>query len=264
MSQILSFPGELLSGLWSAAQEPRVWFVFAISLIGGVVRGYSGFGGALIVVPLSAMVFGPTVAVPMFYLFDLGSATPYGYRSVPRCKWPQVVPMLAGHLVMLPLGVWLLANMDPTAIRWSMEASVVLMLLLLVSGWRYTGRTNPPLSVAVGATAGLMGAVAGISGPPIIAYWLGQKDDAPTIRANIMAYYALTSTAMDAVFLVKGMFTWQVLLYAIMIWPSYAAGLWGGARLFRGTSERAFRVSAYVLIAVSAVLSAPVMDFFLK
>ena len=264
MSSLLSLPGELLAGLWSAGQEPRIWFVLAISLIGGVVRGYSGFGGALIVIPLSAMVFGPKIAVPMFYLFDLGSATPYGYRSVPKCKWPEVLPMLAGHLIMLPLGTWLLTNMDPTAVRWGMEGVVVLMLVLLVSGWRYTGRTNPPLSVGVGALAGLMGAVAGISGPPVIAYWLGQKNDAATIRTNIMAYYALTSTAMDLVFLVTGLFTWQVLIYALVIWPVYALGLWGGARMFQGTTDRAFRVSAYVLIGIAAVLSLPLMDRFIK
>ena len=55
-----------------------------------------------------------------------------------------------------------------------------------------------------------------------------------------------------------------VLVYALIFWPAYAVGLWGGARLFQGTSERAFRISAYVLIGVSAVLSAPVMDRFFK
>ena len=264
MSALLSFPGVLASGLWATAHDPRLWFVFAISLIGGVVRGSSGFGGALIVIPLAAMAMGPKVAVPMFYLFDLGSATPYGYRSVPKCKWPEVLPMLAGHLTMLPLGIWLLTNMDPTSVRWGMEGVVVLMLVLLLSGWRYTGRTNPPLSVAVGSVAGLMGAVAGISGPPIIAYWLGQKDDAATIRTNIMAYYALSSTAMDIVFLVTGLFTWQVFLYALIIWPAYALGLWGGARMFQNTTDRMFRVSAYVLIGIAAVLGAPVMDRLLK
>ncbi len=264
MSPIASLPGEFMAAIGSALQEPRVWFLLAVSLIGGIVRGYSGFGGALIVIPLAATMFGPKMAVPLFYLFDLGSATPYGYKSVPKCKWPQILPMLAGHLVMLPLGTWLLANMDPTAVRWGMETTVVLMLVLLVSGWRYTGRTNPPLSVGVGAAAGLMGAVAGISGPPIIAYWLGQKDDAATIRTNIMAYYALTSTAMDVVFLVTGLFTWQVLIYALIIWPAYALGLWGGARMFQGTTDRMFRHSAYALIALAAVLGAPVMDGFIK
>ena len=264
MSYLSSLPADLVAGLSSAAIEPRLWFVLSISLIGGVVRGFSGFGGALIVIPLAAMAMGPKIAVPMFYLFDLGSATPYGYRALPGCKWPQILPMLAGHLVMLPLGVWLLANLDPISIRWGMEGTVVLMLALLLSGWRYTGRPNPPLSVVVGAVAGLMGAVAGISGPPIIAYWLGQKDNSKVIRTNIMAYYALSSTAMDIVFFVKGFFTWQVFLYAVIIWPAYALGLWGGAKLFHRSSDRMFRVSAYALIAVAAVLSAPVLDRFLK
>lgn len=264
MSYLMSLPGDLASSLWAAAHEPSLWFIFVVSLIGGVVRGYSGFGGALIVIPLAAMAMGPKVAVPLFYLFDLGSATPYGYRSVPKCKWPQILPMLIGHLAMLPLGTYLLANLDPAAVRWGMEGTVVLMLALLVSGWRYTGRPNPPLSVGVGALAGVMGAVAGISGPPIIAYWLGQKDDAATIRTNIMAYYALTSTAMDIAFLVRGFFTWQICVYAIIIWPAYAVGLWGGAKLFHRSTDRMFRVSAYVLIGIAAILGAPIMDRFLK
>jgi len=264
LSDFLSLPGELIAGLWAAAHEPRVWFIFAVSFIGGVIRGYSGFGGALIVIPLSAMVFGPTVAVAMFYLFDLGSATPYGYSAVPKCKWPQILPMLIGHLIMLQVGLWLLVNLNPEAVRWAMEATVVSMLALLVSGWRYTGRTNMPLTVVVGSLAGLMGAVAGISGPPIIAYWLGQKSEAATIRTNIMAYYALSSTAMDIALLYRGLFTWQVMIYAILIWPSYAIALWAGARMFRGSSEKTFRISAYILIALTAVLSAPIMDRFLK
>ena len=264
MIDLTTLPGDFLTGLASAAQEPRVWFLIGVSLIGGVVRGFSGFGGALIVIPLSAMAFGPKIAVPMFYLFDLGSATPYGYRSVPKCEWPQIAPMLVGHLIMLPLGTWLLKTMDPTAVRWGMEATVVVMLGLLLSGWRYTGKPNPRLSVVVGAAAGLMGAVAGIAGPPVLAYWLGQKENAAKIRTNIMAYYALSSTAMDVVFIATGLFTWQVFLYALLIWPFYALGLWGGAHLFHKSSDRAFRISAYVLIALAAILSAPVLDRFLK
>jgi uncharacterized membrane protein YfcA len=259
-----SWPADLLSGLWSAVQEPRMWFVFSISLIGGVVRGYSGFGGALIVVPLAAMAMGPQIAVPMFYLFDLGSATPYGYRALPKCKWSQILPMLAGHLALLPVGTWMLTSLDPTALRWAMEVCVASMLVLLISGWRYTGRPNPVASLGVGAFAGTLGAATGISGPPIIAYWLGQKENAVAIRTNIMAYYALSSTATDLLFLWRGLFTWQVFLYAIIIWPAYALGLWGGAKVFHRSSDRAFRISAYVLIAISAVLSMPLLDRFLK
>ena len=259
-----SLPVDLVAGLWSALQEPRIWFALGIAVVGGVVRGYSGFGGALIVVPLIAMVFGPIVAVPMFYLIDLGSATPYGYKVLPQCKWTQILPMLAGHLAMLPIGAWMLSSLDSTALRWGMEGCVVAMLVLLMSGWRYTGRPNPGASVVVGASAGILGSAAGMAGPPIIAYWLGQKENAAAIRTNIMGYYALSSTATDILFLYRGLFTWQVLLYALLVWPAYALGLWGGAKVFHRSSEAAFRISAYILIAISAVLSMPPMDRFLK
>ncbi len=255
---------EFLTGLLAAVEDPRLWFVFVVSLIGGVVRGYSGFGGALIVIPLAAMAVGPVMAVPMFYLFDLGSATPYGYRSLPKCKWPEILPMLAGHLAMLPVGAWMLTSLDTTAVRWGMEVCVISMLVLLISGWRYTGRPFAPLSVGVGAFAGVLGSATGISAPPILAYWLGQKEDAANIRTNIMAYYALSSTATDLLYMWRGLFTWQVIIYAIIIWPAYALGLWGGAKLFHRSSEAAFRISAYVLIGLSALLSLPLLDRFLK
>lgn len=260
MSDLASLPAELLEGLWSAVQEPRLWFVFAVSLIGGVVRGYSGFGGALIVIPLAAMAMGPVVAVPMFYLFDLGSATPYGYKALPKCRMSQITPMLVGHLLMLPVGTWMLTNLRSETVRWAMAGTVFLMLGLLLSGWRYRGRPTPPASFGVGTVAGLMGSSTGISGPPVIAYWLGQKDNAADIRTNIMAYYALSSTAMDLLLWWKGLFTWEVVLYAIVIWPAYALGLWGGAKLFHRSSERFFRISAYVLIFISAIISLPLMD----
>ena len=257
------FPS-LLDGLGEAVRDPRLWFVFGVALIGGVVRGFSGFGGALIVIPLAAMALGPVMAVPMFYLFDLGSATPYGYSALPRAQWREIGPMIAGYLVTLPLGAWMLTSLDPLAVRWFMDGIVLLMLAILVSGWRYHGRPTAPASAAVGCLAGAMGGSSGISGPPVIAYWMGRKENAAAIRTNIMAYYALSSTATDVLFAWRGLFTLQVLIYAIIIWPAYALGLAGGVRLFGFASDRAFRVSAYALIAIAAVLSLPLLDPFLK
>ena len=264
MIELLSLPGALVDGILSAVQEPRVWFIVAVSLLGGVVRGYSGFGGALIVVPLAAMAVGPTMAVPLFYLFDLGSATPYGYRALPKCNWPQVWPMLIGHLLALPLGTWILTNLHAEGVRWGMSATVFLMLAILISGWRYRGRPNPPASFGVGTLAGVMGSSSGMAGPPVIAYWLGQKNDMAVVRNNIMAYYALTSTATDIYFFSLGLFTWQVLIYALVVWPFYAMGLWAGAKLFHRSTEAFFRLSAYGLIAVSAVVSMPLLDHLFR
>ena len=110
--------GPFFAALAAAAADPLVWFVVGVALVSGVVRGFSGFGGALIFIPLASATLGPKIAVPMFYLFDLGSATPYGAMALPRCRWREVLPMILGYWVTLPVGAWLLSNIDPLAVRW--------------------------------------------------------------------------------------------------------------------------------------------------
>ena len=98
-----------------------------------------------------------------------------------------------------------------------------------------------------------MGGSTGVSGPPVIAYWLGSLANAANLRDNIMAYYALSSSSTDVAYFIQGLFTWHIAAYALLGWPAYAGGLWAGARLFRGSTDRGFRIAAYVLIAFAVV-----------
>jgi uncharacterized membrane protein YfcA len=153
-----------------------------------------------------------------------------------------------------------LVNIDPLAVRWATDGLALLMLVILVSGWRFRGDPTPPLSFGVGATAGLMGGSTGVSGPPVIAYWLGGRSTAANLRDNIMGYYALSSSSTDVVYFIQGLFTWHTAAYAVLGWPAYAGGLWAGAHLFSKSSEKAFRYAAYALIAFAVLASLPLWD----
>ena len=249
---------------WALLLQPTTWFVGAVVLVSGVVRGFSGFGGALIFIPLTAAVLGPRKAVAVFYLFDLVSATPYGYTYFPKCRWKEVLPMLVGAIATVPLGAYLLKYTDPLALRWIMAGVVLSMLALLVTGWRYKNEPTAPVSFGLGLIAGVSGGATGVSGPVVIAYWLSSTAAASVIRANIMSFYAVTSTTTDIVFFFNGLFTWDVLVYALLAWPLYTLGLAVGARVFKGTNDRQYRISAYVLIGASALLSLPLFDAFIR
>ncbi len=254
----------LLHDSWQLLLQPQTWFVAAVVLVSGIVRGYSGFGGALIFIPLTASILGPQKAVAVFYLFDLVSATPYGYSYFPRANWKEVLPMYAGALCLLPFGIYVLGNSDPLALRWALSLLVIAMLALLVTGWRYKGQPTAIASVGVGAVAGFSGGSTGISGPVVIAYWLSSTSGASVIRANIMVFYALQSTTTDVFLFFKGMFTFDVAVYALIAWPLYSLGLMIGARSFKGSSEGLYRYSAYVLIAFAALVSLPLFDGWVR
>jgi uncharacterized membrane protein YfcA len=244
--------------------QPSTWFVAVVVLVSGVVRGFSGFGGALIFIPLTAAVLGPRKAVAVFYLFDLVSATPYGYTYFPQARWRELAPMLIGAVIALPAGAAILKYTDPMVLRWLLSVVVLSMLALLVSGWRYKGQPTKPVSFGLGIVAGLAGGSTGVSGPVVIAYWLSSTAAASVIRANIMSFYAVTSTTTDIVFFFQGLFTWDVVVYALLAWPLYSLGLYAGARVFKGTNDAHYRRAAYWLIFLSALISLPLFDRFIR
>jgi uncharacterized membrane protein YfcA len=260
LAQLTTFAAEFAKDAWALLILPSTWFVAAVVLIGGIVRGFSGFGGALIFIPLTASIIGPRKAVAVFYLFDLMSATPYGYAYINRCNKREVAPLIVAAWCLIPLGAWVLANADPLYLRWALTTIVLVMLAVLMTGWRYKGTPTIPVSLGVGSFAGFSGGATGVSGPIVIAYFLSSLSPAAVIRANIMVFYSLVSTMMSAIFFYKGFFTFDVVVYALIAWPLYSGGLAIGARFFKGTTEGGYRKIAYVLVAASAIVAMPLFD----
>ena len=252
--------GVTLAALADTLLQFRSWMLAAVVLIAGIVRGFSGFGGALIFIPMASALLGPKLGVPVFYLVDFCTATPYGLKLIRRATMSAVMPMLIGSWIATPFGAWILANGDPVVLRWGTGIMVLAMLGVLVSGWRYQVEPMPVVSFGVGLVGGLLGTAAGVSGPAIIAYWLGSRSPASVVRANIMVYYAVSALGTDAAYYLRGLFTLETLVYAALAAPLYALGLSLGARVFRGSNDGQYRAAAFVLIATSVLLSLPVVS----
>jgi len=234
------------------------------ALVAGCARGFSGFGGALIFVPVASSVVGPKLAVPLLLIVDVvvtPGLLPNAWRRADRSN---VGVMAAGAALGIPLGTYLLTHIDGTAIRWAIVGIVVALLSLLMSGWRYHGRPHGSLTVAVGLTSGLFSGAAQVGGPPVVAYWLGGAFPPQTVRANIVLYFAISSTLSIASYLVAGIITLESILLSVMIGPTFAAGLFCGTRLFSRANEKTFRLICYGLIAAAAIIGLPVLDGILR
>ena len=133
-----------------------------------------------------------------------------------------------------------------------------------MSGWRYRSQPKPALSIGTGVLAGLFGGVAQLSGPPVVAYWLGGAIPAATVRANLVFYFALSTVVSCVSYAAAGLLTAESLLLAVAVGPGYGLGIALGARLFGFADERSFRRLSYGLIALSGVVSLPLLDGLLR
>lgn len=239
-------------------------FLLVSAFVAGCARGFSGFGGALIFVPLASSVVGPKLAVPLLLIVDVvltPGLVPKAWRNADR---PNVALMAVGAAVGVPAGTYLLTHADPAAIRWAIVAIVVTLLALLMSGWRYHGRAPAGMTVAVGMTSGLFSGAAQVGGPPVVAYWLGGAFTPQMVRANIVLYFAISSVLSIASYLAAGLLTWQSIQLSILIGPAFGLGLFAGTRLFSRANEATFRQICYGLIAASAIIGLPTLDGLLR
>ncbi len=230
------------------------------ALAGGLSRGFSGFGAALVFVPLASAVVGPRAAVPVLALLETISCLvflPGAWRHAAR---REVAVMVAGAIAAVPVGSLILAQADPVALRWGLTLLVLLAVAVLASGWRYRGEDSVPLTFGVGALGGVMSGAAMLGGVPPAVWWLGRSATARVLRACMNLYFAALTVAIVAAFAWRGLFGWPAVWLALAAGPAYGAGLWGGAALFGLASETTFRRAAYGLILAAAVLGMPLWD----
>jgi uncharacterized membrane protein YfcA len=235
-------------------------FLLASAFVASLARGFSGFGAALIFLPLAATVVDPKIASPLLLITDAVLAVgfiPPAWRVADK---REVGVMGLGAAIGIPLGTLILVRLDPLAIRWAIVVLAAAMLALLVSGWRYRGKPTPPLSFGVGAFAGLCSGAAQVGGPAVIAYWLGSTQPAAVVRANIILYFAISIAIAIITYTIAGVITLTVLKLCVVVGPAYALGLFIGARLFGVADESVFRRICYALIVVAVVVSLPVLD----
>jgi hypothetical protein len=229
--------------------------VVGATVVGGLVRGFSGFGTAMIMVPPLSLVFGPAAAIPIMSIVDTTGSLPLLPRAVRQCVWREVGPLVVGASILMPVGVFVLIVVDPELLRWTISLAILGLVALLASGWRYTAPPTPLMSAGIGGAAGLMGGSIGIAGPPVILFWLGGQSSAATVRSNIIVFFALLVIVGWISFAVGGLFTWEVVSVAMLLIPIFACSIWLGARCFRLASEATFRNLALVAIALIALAS---------
>lgn len=220
----------------------------AVALIAGLVRGFSGFGSALLMSPMLAVLYGPVTAAVSVLLIDFAGVLQLLPMVVRQAEKRVVFPLACGGIIGIPVGASLLVSLDPDLIRRSAAIVVLAFVVILAWGWQYKGRRTFGLSALTGGLSGLMGGVAGFAGPPVILYFLSGQDNAWQIRASISGFFTVTATVTLLSYLYARIVTPEILTRAVWLIPLFMAGIYVGSRLFGLATEKTFRRVALILL----------------
>lgn len=222
----------------------------AIAVFSGIIHGYTGFGAALLMVPLFTLLFGPIEAIAIAVIVAIfGSAQLYP-GAARNARWRELLPISIAIIIFTPLGVFILFNLDPDLIRRAMGGFVFLAALILMSGWVYRGPRGIFASAVAGGLAGGISGATGVGGPPLALYFLSAPQPVEVQRANIVIAVAVIIAVVLASLVIAGGFTAETLQRAVILTPAYVLGTWSGSRLFAIAPKEYFRrVALWLLLA---------------
>jgi uncharacterized protein len=238
--------------------------ICAIAFVAGTSRGFSGFGSALIFMPLASSMAAPRLVAALLLLIDFVSAAPLVPNAWKHADRKATAVMVSGALIGVPLGTYFLSRLDPVTTRWIISGFVFALLMLLLSGWRYRGKDYPAISVGIGGLSGFCSGLAQTGGPPIVGYWLGRPLPAGIARANILLFFAASDVFSVVSYWLSGLITPDAIRFAFLVGPAYGLGVWLGASLFGHASETLFRGVCYALIAAAVIIGLPALDGVLR
>lgn len=246
IAQVLATPG-------------LIWLIATIGAA-GIVRGFTGFGTALIFVPIGSLFLPSITVVALITLSGVASSAALLPRALRRGDLGEVAVMALAAGLTVPLGIWLLGLLDQIAVRWIVTAIACGMLAALIIGWRYAGQVARPGLVLVGGAAGLIGGLTGLTGPVVILFYLAGAGRVDVVRANTILFLAALDVVIIGNLMLRGMADFGLFLLAALLAVPYFATTLIGQALFDPAYEKAYRWAAYGVIALAVLTGLPVWD----
>lgn len=225
-------------------------------LLATVTQQVSGFGFALLAVPLLAMVVGPkdAVAVAMAVGFASSGAMAVGLRD--RIDHATLRRLLMGAAAGLPVGVVGLSALDAGVLRLALGLVVLGMVVVLARGYRIRTHGNGAV-VGAGVASGVLNGSLGTGGPPVILVLQAADTEQHRFRATCTAFFAICDVIAIPLLVASGAVRPSAWLYAVAAVPAVAVGTVVGSQLARRVDQEQFRrIVLALLVATGAVLVA--------
>ena len=228
-------------------------FILAgLAFIGALVVGVTGFGSALVTIPLATQFVPLKFALPLFAVVDLCCALGVGLenpRNAVRSEWTRLVPMI---LVGTALGVTLLVNLPRTTGMLLLGAFIVSYALYSLLRRSPTRVVHAGWAWLAGLGGGITSTLFGAGGPPYAIYLSQRGLTKEQFRAT-MGFATMTSISLrvTAFFITGLLLDLQVWIAAAAAVPGALIGLYVARRLYNRISRDALLRAVALILLVS-------------
>lgn len=227
----------------------------AIVTFAGLLRGVTGFGGAMMITPLLSILAGPVPAVVIALILEVSAALVMFADAIPKARWKVLAYLTIPTIFTVPLGGYFLLTLDPVLARKIIAAVVIICSAALLSGIRYSGQPRPATSIILGGIVGTMLGATSVGAPPVILYLLSGPDSAAVTRANLSIFVTTISVIGLIMLAAAGAITAKLILISAFLVVPFLLATWLGGKLFIRLDDVYARHIALGLMMIAGIIS---------
>lgn len=233
--------------------EPGMLAVALVAFGAGLIRGFTGFGGPAFIIAILTLFFPPVSIVSKILVVDfLGNV--YLFKACYRqINWRATLIMVIPTMIFMPLGHWLLVELDPIWMKRAMALVIAAACLMMLIGFRYKHPMTTGWLIFGGICSGIVFGGSYIALVAVVFILLGPYDKNEG-RTLIVSWTFFTVVGFALISAVSGTTGVDDIVTALPGAATYMLGTWLGSHGFRKSSEKMFRRAAITtLLALSMV-----------
>ena len=238
----------------SLSGEPGMAIVAIVAFGAGLVRGFTGFGGPAFILAILTLFFTPYSIVSKILVVDF-IASVYLFKVVYReIDWRATATMVIPTLICMPLGHWLLVELDPVWMKRAMALIIATACIMMLIGFRYRHPMTTSWLIFVGVCAGIVFGGSYIALVAVVFILLGPYDKHQG-RTLIIAWSFFAVLGFALISALSGTTGVDDVIAAAPGAATYLLGTWMGSHGFRKSSEKVFRRAAIAVLLCLAIFN---------
>ena len=215
---------------------------FISILLASFTQGITGFGFALIAVPLLSL-FIPEIRniTPIIVIYSFLTNIIIVYKSRHYIDLKKIIPLIIFGIIATPIGTCILLYVKVNTLKIIIGLIITITAFAMFKNFKIKIKNESLSYGIVGLLSGLLNGSTGLSGPPIVLFLTNQNTDKDAFRANLAFYGIATNTFAIILFIVEGIVNTSVISFTILYLPALIIGVFAGIKTSTKINEIVFR-----------------------
>lgn len=231
-------------------------YVLIVVVFSAFLQTLTGFGYALAAAPLLAFAMNPKDVV-MFVLFTgLVTKAILAYRTRHQGKTSSIIPIFLASVAGALPGAFVLKFISDGALKILIGIVLMAATVAMSSNVTVNIKRHGLAKTIVGLISGFLASTTSLNGPPVVMYYMNEKEEKDALRANLARYFLLGNSASLVMSYFFG--TLQVnniAVYALISMPALVIGFWLGDKIFDRMDGSVFRRIGLAVISISGLVT---------